>query len=105
MLAAFHFTALTRPRLVAGIGLKSSIMIWGASLIVTLMVGFPVAAIAVSLSLIAHVALFWAFRKDDRILEVLKAYELLSLNYAGASFWSDSGLLSRPKGFGKGLPC
>lgn len=105
MLAALHFTSLTRSRLVAGIGLKSSMLVWGAVLITTLMVGFPLAGIAFLLGAVCHLALFWAFRKDDRILEVLKAYEMLSDNYAGASYWSDNGLLSRPKGYGKGLPC
>lgn len=105
MLAAAHFTALTRPRLVAGIGLKSSIAIWGSCLMGTILVGWPLSGIAVVIALLAHVGLAWAFRKDDRIMEVMKIYELLGTHYSGASLWVDTGLLARQKGFGKGLPC
>lgn len=104
MLAAPHFSALTRPRLVAGIGLKSSMVIWGACLIAAIMLGWPMAGIAVTISSIAHVGLSWAFKRDDRIMEVMKIYELLSSQFAGASLWNDSGLISRPRGFGKGEP-
>ena len=105
MLVALHYKALTRSRLIAGIGLKSCILIWGAASLGLLLLGWPAGMVIVVLASVAHLLLVWAFQKDEMILDVMKLYDLLSAHYSGSTFWSDDGLISRPKGYGRDLPC
>jgi type IV secretory pathway VirB3-like protein len=105
MLVALHYKALVRSRLVAGIGLKSSIVIWGCAMLGLLLLGWPNGLVVVVAAAAIHVVLIWAFKKDHKIIEVMKLYDLLNAHYSGSTFWSDTGLVGRPKGFGKNHPC
>ena len=105
MLVALHYKALVRTRLIAGIGPKSSILVWGSALLGMLLLGWPNGLVLVVAAAAVHLILVWAFKKDHNILEVMKLYDLLDSHYSGSTFWNDNGLVTRPKGFGKNHPC
>lgn len=105
MLVATHYESLTRPQLVAGIGMNSSIVLIGLAVAGMVILGLPFGLFFVVLSVVGFVTLSWAYRKDHKFVQVLKLYETLGDHYSGSVFATDTGLIARPKGYGKNLPC
>ena len=78
-------SSLSRPRLSFGIDPKVLGYCWGPGMFMGVMVGsslgWVAGAIPVLCSLIAHLVLRWAYKKDPHIFELYARYSILAKAY------------------------
>lgn len=106
MRTSISYGAFHRPRLAAGVGMKTGTMIWGGALFVGSVLDSPVgftlmAVIAGSL----HLAIAWAFAKDHKLFEAYAMYVQIEDVYDAGISVKQNSISPRPKGFGKDIQC
>ena len=89
------YPALRRPRLAAGVGAKTATMIWALTALVGVVIGMPWGLVAIPIAAVIHGGLTWFFRKDHQIVP----NNLHAGTPSHGEVW-----MSRPRGFGNGVP-
>ncbi len=100
-----NYPALSRPRLIAGVGMQAIALIWPLAVIVAIEVNnHLVQVLALALAGLAHGILAWAYKADPEIFAVYRAYASMGDLYQP---WPRADLVvqRRPTGYGRGLRC
>lgn len=101
-----NYSALSRPRLIAGIGMRAVAFIWPLALITAIEVqSIPVKVVAIAVGGLAHGVLAWAYKSDPQRFEVYAAYSGMGDLYHPWASWSRSRTKTRPSGYGRNLRC
>lgn len=98
------YPALRRPRLKAGVGMRTATLIWAMTAMVWVLLGVPWGFAALPVGAFIHAVLAWAFKKDDQIMALYVVHEVVPNNlYSGLPSHGEK-MLSRPRGFARDLP-
>lgn len=101
-----NYSALSRPKLIAGIGMGAVAFIWPLALITAIEVqSIPVKVAAIAIGGLVHGILAWAYKSDAHIFEVYSAYSRMGDLYHPWMSWGSSPAKNRPKGYGRNLQC
>ena len=103
MRESVDYPVLRRPRLSAGVGFKTATTIWSMVALIAMSIGLPWGVGVLPFGAIAHGALAWLFKKDDRIFEVYLSYESMPTRCRAGLPVEGERATSRPKGFARGL--
>lgn len=98
------YPALRRPRIRAGVGVRSATMIWSLTTMSTLAIGLPWGLLALPVGALVHGGLAWFFKKDPQVMYLYVVHEIVPNNLQAG--WPSHGetWVSRPRGYGNGLP-
>uniref|UniRef100_E6QMV5 Type IV secretory pathway, VirB3-like protein n=1 Tax=mine drainage metagenome TaxID=410659 RepID=E6QMV5_9ZZZZ len=100
-----NYSALSRPRLIAGVGMQAIAFIWPLAVIVAIEVDSrAVQILAIVIAGLAHGILAWAYKADPEIFAVYRAYTDMGDLYQP---WPRANLVRqrRPVGYGRNLRC
>lgn len=102
MRSSTSYGAFHRPRLVAGVGLRTGTVIWlsavlpaisATSILVMVLIGCVAGLI--------HFAIAWAFSKDHKLFEAYASYVQFEDKYDAGLSTAQNQMFPRPKGYGK----
>lgn len=98
-------SALSRPRLSFGIAPKALGYCWGPGAFAAVMMGTSLGPwwipVPMVISLIAHLVLKWAYRKDPHIFELYSRYSRLAKSYQPFPREVHNERFQRPVGVGR----
>ena len=100
-----NYPALSRPRLIAGVGMQAIALIWPLAVIVAIEVNsHAIQILAIAIAGLVHGILAWAYKADPEIFSVYRAYASMADVYQP---WPRNDLVvqRRPFGYGRGLRC
>jgi type IV secretory pathway VirB3-like protein len=101
-----NYSALSRPKLIAGIGMSAVAFIWPLAVIVAIEIqSIPVKIAAIALGGLAHGILAWAYKSDAHRFEVYAAYSRMGDLYQPWPSWGRSRTKTRPTGYGRESRC
>lgn len=98
------YPALRRPRITAGVGAKTATMIWSITALFAIAIGMPWGLLAIPIAATVHGGLTWFFRKDPQIMALYLVHEVVPNNLHAGSPCHGETWMSRPGGFGNGIP-
>lgn len=101
-----NYSALSRPKLIAGIGMRAVAFIWPLALITSIEVqSIPVKVVVIAIGGLMHGILAWAYKSDAQIFEVYTAYSRMGDLYHPWVSWGSSRAKTRPQGYGRNVQC
>ena len=104
--ASDNYSALSRPRLIAGIGMRAVAFIWPLALITAIEVqSIPIKMAAIAMGGLIHGILAWAYKSDPQRFEVYAAYSRMGDLYHPWPSWGRARAKTRPAGYGRETRC
>lgn len=103
MKQSVDYPVLRRPRLIAGVGAKTAVVIWAIAGLVGLFLGLPWGLVTVAPALIVHTVTIWFFKVDHRIFENYGAYATMPNEYRAGLPCDGEKAPSRPARFARGI--
>lgn len=101
-----NYSALSRPRLIAGIGMSAVAFIWPVALITAIEVhNIPAKAVSIAIGGLVHGILAWAYKSDPQRFEVYAVYARMGDLYQPWPSWSRARMKTRPTGYGRNVRC
>ncbi|UUZ66559.1 hypothetical protein LP417_33955 (plasmid) [Polaromonas sp. P1-6] len=103
MKQSIDYPVLRRPRLTAGVGVRTAVLTWSVAGIAAMSIGLPWGLLALLPGALVHGSLAWFFKIDPKIFENYAAYSLMPNEYRAGLPMDGEEARSRPEGFGRGI--
>lgn len=104
MRVSTSYGAFHKPRLAAGVGMKTGTAIWTTCAPVMVATNsLWIMALSLLVAAVVHFVVAWAFTKDHKLFEAYAVYSLFEDVYDSGQSGSLDHMFPRPKGFAKGL--
>ena len=101
-----NYSALSRPKLIAGVGMSAIAFIWPFAVITAIQVpSIPAKAAALAVGGLIHLMLAWAYKSDPQRFEVYVAYSRMGDLYYPWAPISRAKSKTRPAGYGRETRC
>ena len=98
------YPALRKPRITSGVGGRTAVMIWTASMMAVVLVGLPYGLFALPVSAVVHGTLAWYFKQDAEIFKLYLIHELVPNDLTVGRPSHGESMVSRPEGYGRNIP-
>lgn len=101
---AVDYPALRKPRITSGVGGRTAVMIWTASMMAVILIGLPYGLLALPVSAVVHGGLAWFFKQEPEIFNLYLTHELVANDLTSGLPSHGDEMVSRARGYGRNIP-